>query len=85
MKNIDTVLLNDQIEEHTWLLQLFNEIAPIIGILPIKSIFNLNWEQWLEISARCSHKGYLPQSFVAKNIGMDIRNGSLKKPLISKD
>ncbi|WP_191112906.1 hypothetical protein [Acinetobacter lwoffii] len=49
---------------------------------PISDFFELSWEQWLVLSSYFCNKGEISAWHLAKNIGLDMQSGILKKPLL---
>lgn len=72
---------SDLHETQDALLSTINKALPP-HYSPISDFFELSWEQWLELSSYFCKKGKISAWHLAKNIGLDIRSGRLKKPLL---
>lgn len=58
------------------LQELFPEFNPVIqsyGYRPIHQLNELNWEQWLDLSAVLFNKGHIAEANLAKCLGLDLR------------
>jgi hypothetical protein len=85
MKNLDAISESSYRAAQHELLQVFDEVFHSLGIQPINDIFELSYNQWLKLSDLCYRKNFRNHANLAKNIGLDLRSGYLKKPLIYKD
>lgn len=72
---------SDLNETQNALLSTINKALPP-NYSPISDFFELNWEQWLALSSYFCNRGEISAWHLAKNIGLDIRSGRLKKPLL---
>lgn len=68
-------------ETQNALLSMINKALPP-DYSPISDFFELSWEQWLALSAYFCNKGDISAWHLTKNIGLDMRSGILKKPLL---
>lgn len=73
--------LNNQNDLHDALLSTINKALPP-HYSPISDFFELSWEQWLRLASYFCNKGEISAWHLAKDIGLDIRSGKLKKPLL---